>query len=114
MSLDNVHQQMLQILEDKKTLNGKIRVEKGDGTKYPLDEFDTIIISGCSVPKIEVLEHVLKDAKPQSRIIIRDTFLDIESIIKNLNPHQDITIIEKMDNHPFPTTRWDSYYLIKK
>jgi protein-L-isoaspartate O-methyltransferase len=97
----------------KKKLNGKIKAEQGDGTKYPLDEFDTIIISGCSVPKIKVLEHVFKDSKPKSRIIIRDSILDMESIVNNSNPHQNIAIVKKMENHLFPKSKWDSYYLVK-
>lgn len=97
----------------RKNLNGKIRVEQGDGTKYPLDGFDTFIISGCSFPKVKVLKHIIKDAKPQSKIIIRDSFLDIESIINGLNPPQDITIVEKIENHPFPTSRWESILITK-
>ena len=98
----------------RKNLDGKIRVEQGYGTRYPLDEFDTIIISGCSVPKIKVLEYVLKNAKLQSRIIVRDSFLDMESIINSLNMHHDITIVEKIENHPFSTIGWKSFYLVKK
>ena len=98
----------------RKNLDGKIRVEHGYGTRYPLDEFDTIIISGCSVPKIKVLEYVLKNAKLQSRIIVRDSFLDIESIINSLNMHHDITIVEKIENHPFSRIGWKSFFLIKK
>jgi len=97
----------------RKNLDGKIRVEHEHGTRYSLDEFDTIIISGCSVPKIKVLEYVLKNAKPQSRIIVRDSFLDMESIINNLNIHHDITIVEKIENHPFSRIRWKSFYLVK-
>lgn len=97
-----------------KNLDGKIRVKHGYGTKYPLEEFDTIIISSCSVPKTKVLEYVLKNAKLQSRIILRDSFLDIESIIDNLNIHQNITIVEKIENHPIPSIGWKSFYLLKK
>jgi len=97
----------------KKKLDKKIKAEYGDGTKYPLDGFDTIIVSGCSVPKIKVLEHIFKNAKPQSKIIIRTSYLT-ESIINSLNPDQDITIVKKFGNHPFPTSRWESFCLIKK
>jgi len=70
-------------------------------------------VSGCSVPKIKVLEHIFKDAKPQSKIIIRTSYLT-ESIINSLNPDRDITIVKKIGNHPFPTSRWESFYLIKE
>jgi len=98
---------------NKYNLNGKVKVEKGNGIKYPLDEFDTIIISGCSVPKIKVIEHVLKDAKPQSRIVLRDSFINIKSIIEDLNPDYDIKLVNKIENHLFPISGWESYYLIK-
>jgi precorrin-6B methylase 2 len=99
---------------NKNNLNGKIRAEHGNGIKYPLDEFDTIIVSGCSVPKIKVFERVLKDAKSKSNIIIRDSITDVEAIINNLNPYQDIKIVEKMENHLFPNSRWDSFHIIKE
>ena len=92
----------------------KIVAKQGDGTKYPLDEFDTIIVSGCSFPKIQVLEHVFKNAKPQSRIIIRDSYLDMDSIINGLNTGNEISVLKKIENHP--TTQrsgWESFYLIK-
>ena len=41
-----------------KNLEDRIKIEHGDGTSYPLDNFDTIIISGCSVPKLKVLKHI--------------------------------------------------------
>ena len=96
----------------KKKLDEKIKAVYGDGAKYPLDGFDTIIVSGCSVPKIKVLKHIFKDAKPQSKIIVRTSNLN-ESIINGLNPNKDITIVKKFENHPFPTSRWKSFCLIK-
>lgn len=96
-----------------KNLNGKVRAEHGDGTKYLLDGFDTIIISGCSVPKLKVLDHVLKTAQPQSKIIVRDSILDIESMINSMKPDHNFRIIETISSHPFPTSYWQSYYLIK-
>ena len=98
---------------NNKNLNGKVKAIQGDGAKYPLDEFDTIIISGCSVPKLKVIDHVLKTAQPKSKIIIRDSILDIESMINSMKPDNSFSIIETMDSHPFPTSYWQSYYLIK-
>jgi len=98
----------------KKNLEDKIKAEYGDATKYPLDGFDTIIISGCSIPKIQVFSHIIKNAKSNSKIIIRDTFLDIESIISNIAPNQDIIIAKKIKNHAFSNSNWTSYCLLKK
>ena len=97
-----------------KNLDNKIKAEFGDATKYPLDGFDTIIISGCSIPKIQVFNHVIKNAKSNSKIIIRDSFLDIESILSNINSNQDVTIAKKIKNRAFSNSYWTSYCLIKK
>ena len=98
---------------NKKNLNGKIKAVYGDGTRYPLNEFDTIVISGCSVPKAKVMEHVFNNAKPQSKIIVRTSFIDVESIIKNLNHDIDVTIIDKKENYLSPTISWDSILIVK-
>ena len=98
----------------KKNLNNKIKAEYGDATKYPLDGFDTIIVSGCSVPKIQVFNHIIKDAKSNSKIIIRDAFLDIESIINNIAPNQEVKIAKKIKNRAFTNSYWTSYCLLKK
>ncbi len=98
----------------RKNLNGKIRAELGNGIKYPLDKFDTIIISGCSVPKIKVFERVLKDAKSNSNIILRSSIADAEGFIKNLNPPRGISIVKKMENHLFPYSKWGSFFIYKK
>ncbi len=98
----------------KKNLDDKIKAEYGDATKYPLDGFDTIIISGCSVPKIQVFNHIIKNAKSNSKIIIRETFLDIESIVNNIAPNQEVIITKKIKNRAFSNSYWTSYCLLKK
>ena len=98
----------------KNKLDNKIKAEYGDAIKYPLNGFDTIIISGCSVPKIQVFSHIIKNAKPNSKIIIRDTFLDIESILSKIAPDQEVIIAKKIKNHAFSNSNWTSYCLLKK
>jgi len=98
----------------KKNLDDRIKVEYGDATKYPLDGFDTIIISGCSVPKIQVFSHIIKNAKSNSKIIIRDTYLDIESIISKIAPNKEVTMTKKIKNHAFSNSNWTSYCFLKK
>ena len=99
---------------DARNLNGRVKAKHGSGTSYPLEEFDTIIVSGCSVPKKQVLEHVFKNSKPKTRIIVRKTKMDVDSFINNLNPPQDISIIDKKENYLLPTIYWDSLLIIKK
>lgn len=98
----------------KKKLDNKIEVQYGDGANYPLDGFDAIIISGCSVPKIKVLNHVIKNTKSNSKIIIRDTFLEIESIISKIDTNHEVTISKKINNHAFTNSNWTSYCFLKK
>lgn len=97
----------------RKNLNGKIKIEYGKGTNYVLDEFDTIIVSGCSMPKLKVLEHVLKNAKSKSKIVARLSSKDVDRIKNSLNSDKNIKIVKKIKNHLFPNTTWDSF-LIKK
>ena len=89
-------------------------MEYGDGSNFPLDNFDTIIISGCSVPKIRVWNYILNNAKPDTRVIIRDSFFDAESIIGLTNTENTIELVKKMHNNPYLNTHWESYYLVKK
>jgi len=97
----------------KKKLDKKITISQGQGTKFPLDPFDIIIISGCSVPKIEVLNHVFNNAKSDSKIIVRESFLDIDSIINKFN-NNNLKIVKRIMNYPFFSTSWESIYLLKK
>ncbi|KYK20308.1 hypothetical protein AYK24_03875 [Thermoplasmatales archaeon SG8-52-4] len=97
----------------RKNLNGKIKIEYGKGTNYNLDKYDTIIVSGCSIPKIKVLEHVFKNAKSKSKIVARYSSKDIDKIKNNIKPDQKIKIEKKITNHLFPNTTWDSFLITK-
>jgi precorrin-6B methylase 2 len=99
---------------EKKNMNGKISAEVGDGINYPLNGFDTIIVSGCSIPKIQVINHILQNSDKKSKIIIRESYYKdklIKDIIKNFN---DVKIIKKINNHAFRTSIWESFYIIKR
>jgi len=99
---------------EQKNMNGKISVELGEGINYPLIGFDTIIASGCSQPKIQVINHILKNSDKKSKIIIRASFYKdkiIKDIIKNFG---DVELIEKIKNHAFRTSNWYSFYITKK
>ena len=98
----------------ERSLENKIQAKYGNGTNFPFDGFDTIIVSGCSLPKIEVFNHVINNSKPKTRIIIRDSYLDGESIVRITNSHDKIDIVKKMENCPMPTSKWTSFYMVKK
>ena len=101
----------------EKNLNTKITIEQGDGENYPVEEFDMIIISGCSFPKRQILEHVFENAKPQSKIILRTSDLSAKSVLSCMNLHQDVVLAKKIENYPLPSIKafgWQSFYLTKK
>ena len=98
----------------RKNLEGKINVSYGDGKKFPLDSFDTIIVSGCSVPKIQVWSHILNNAKPNTRIIIRITNFDPDTIMELTDSKGKVKFIDELYCKPYPTCYWDSYLFVKK
>lgn len=98
---------------DRKKLNGKIKALHGNGINYPLEDFDTIIVSGCSVPIAKALEHAFKNAKSGTKIIARTSLTDVELIIEKLDPPQNITILDKKYNYIAPTIYWDSILIGK-
>jgi len=96
----------------EKNLGHKISAKVGNGTNYPLNGFDTIIISGCSFPKIQVINYVLKNAEPNTRIIIREGICK-NQIIDNLGSMDDIKIENKIFCRAFPTSAWNSVMVQK-
>ena len=97
----------------KNELYKKITVKRGDGAEYPVESFDTIIISSCSVPKLEILEHIFKTAKPKSKIIVRELEKNVKSLTNLIDSYDNILLMGKMSNHAFPNFKWYSFYLLK-
>ena len=98
---------------NKHELYEKITIKRGDGVEYPIENFDTIIISSCSVPKIEILEHIFKTAKPKCKIIVRELEKNVESLTNFIDLYDNILLMGKMSNHAFPNFKWYSFYLLK-
>ena len=98
----------------KRNLHDKITIKNGDGTNYSVGEFDTIIVSGCTVPKIDVLENVFDTAQPDSKIIVREMPTASRAVAQCIKSYDNIEFMEKVGNHPFPTSKWESFYLVKK
>jgi len=104
-------------LINKKNLQKRITIEQGSGENYPVDRFDTIIISGCSYPREKILKHIFEKAKNNSKIIVRDPYSTVKSLIKSIDSYQNIKIVKKIDNSSrflFRNFKWQSFYLIKK
>ena len=98
---------------NKNNLQDKISFDIGDGRSYPVERFDTIIISSCSVPKIDILKHIFKTAKINCKIIVREINGASDLVVDCINLHKNIEIIKRIGNHPFPTSKWESFCLIK-
>ena len=101
------------IIKQKK-LDDRIDIIFGNGTDFPIKEFDTIIVSGCSVPKIPLLEHIFKNAKPNTKIIVRELISKSDIVNRLIESSDNIEILEKIQSNPFPASSWDSFYLLKK
>ena len=97
-------------------LQNKITIHQGNGTDYPVNDFDMILISSCSLPKVQILEHLFKNAKHQSTIIVREVSIATADILHCINAHPEIEIIQQMHHTPFPfygPLGWDTFYLRK-
>jgi SAM-dependent methyltransferase len=101
-------------LINRKNLDEHILIENENGFNYPMSDFDLIVVSGCSIPKIKVLKHIFKEAKPNCKIIVREGENSINSILGLINSYDDIEIVDEIICDPFPTMSWKSFYLVKK
>jgi len=98
---------------NKKKLNGCITVKKGDGRNYPIDQFDTIIVSSVIYPKIEVLKHIFKTARPNSKIIIRELSEVSDFLVDFIKSNKNIKLINRIGNNSNSEYNWESFYTIK-
>jgi len=97
----------------REKLQDRIKVENGNATRYPLDGFDTIIISGCSVPKIKILDHVFKNIQPNCRVIVREAYNDDDSMIDYIKSYTGISFIKRTSSTPLSGFNWKSFYFKK-
>jgi len=100
----------------RRNMNARITIEQGDGTTYPAQNFDVIIVSSCSYPKVAILEHLFATAKKNAIIIVRELDVATREIYESIQRHPDITIVKKMHHHSLPILlpiAWDALYLKK-
>jgi len=101
----------------EKNLQDKIKINLGNGKNYPIKEFDVIIISSCASPMVKIIEHVFKNAKSNSKIIVRAIETSLKPLIESIDLQKNIIFVKKIEHHPFPFLKpfgWQSFYLIKK
>jgi len=100
----------------QKRLKNKIKIEQGNGSNFPVKKFDMIIVSSCAVPKKDILNHILKTAKQECFIIVRDLDIETDEILTCIKNQKNITIVKRI-HHPVPSIfpiGWEAFHLIKK
>jgi precorrin-6B methylase 2 len=101
----------------KKDLQDKIKINHGNGMSYPVKEFNLIIISGCTIPILKVVEYIFKNVKNDCKIIVRELDAAVKPLIDLIDLQENIILVKKIERHPFPFYKpfgWRSFYLIKK
>lgn len=100
----------------RKGLGEKVKIFEGDGSTYPMESFDVIIVSTCSYPKAGILEHIFTTAKPNTIIIVRELHFATKVIYRCINRYPSIVILKQMHHHSFLLIMpfvWDALYLKK-
>jgi hypothetical protein len=101
----------------KNHLENQISIQHGDGLNYPVDTFDYIIVSSCSLPKVQILRHLFEKAKSQSNIVVREVDIATNDIMQCIEEHPDITLKQQVRHNPFPFIEpvgWTTFCLKKK
>ena len=101
----------------KKNLQGKIKINYGNGTNYPINDFDVVIVSSCASPMVKIIEHIFKTATNNSKIIIREIDTSIKPLVRYIDMQRYVSLVKKIDHNPFPFIKpfgWQSFHLIKK
>jgi len=66
----------------KKNLSDFVAIEYGDGTNYPVQDFDIIYIAINVWPIDKVLFHLAQTMKPTARILCKGSYQDINNLLK--------------------------------
>lgn len=66
----------------KKNLFDLVTIEYGDGTNYPIQDFDIIYIAINVWPIDKVLFHLAQTMKPTTRILCKGSYQDVNSLLK--------------------------------
>lgn len=101
----------------KNKLNDRITIIHGDGLDFSVEHFDVIIVSSCSLPKVQILQHLFQKAKSQSTIIVREVDIAANDILHCLDEQQDIELKKQVRHNPFPFFEpigWTTFCLQKK
>jgi len=91
----------------KKNLGERINIKCGDGINFPLEGFDTIIISSCSIPKYKIIEHLFENAPCNCKIVVREQPGPDKLVLGYINLYKDkIECIKKINTSAYPTAKF--------
>ena len=102
------------MLIKKMALEKEIFIMFGDATKYPLDGYEAIFITGSSFPKKDIFTHIFNKKTNNTKIIYRRPLglykmWYVPSSPKDINKFKIIKKVSHSDNYPF-----DSILLVKR
>lgn len=101
----------------KNNLDHRITLTHGDGLDFPVEEFDMVIVSSCSQPKVQILEHLFQKVQSKSVIIVREVDIATKDILRCVNAHPDVELKKQIRHNPFPFFEpigWTTFCLLKK
>lgn len=101
----------------KNRLDDRITILHGDGLDFSVEDFDVIIVSSCSLPKVQILRHLFQKAKAHSTIIVREVDIAADDIVQCLKENQDVDLNKQVRHNPFPFFEpigWTTFCLKKK
>jgi precorrin-6B methylase 2 len=101
----------------KNKLDDRIILKYGDGLDFPVEEFDMVIVSSCSQPKVKILQHLFQNVKSKSSIIVREVDIATKDILNYIDAHPDIELKQQIRHNPFPFFEpigWTTFCLTKK
>jgi precorrin-6B methylase 2 len=101
----------------KNKLEDHITLKHGDGLDFSVEDFDVIIVSSCSLPKVKILQHLFQKAKSHSTIIVREVDIAANDILQCIDAHHDIELKKQVRHNPFPFFEpigWTTFCLKKK
>jgi hypothetical protein len=102
---------------ERRGLANRISIRHGDGRTFPVSGYDTIIVSSCSLPKSEILQHLADAAQPQAHIIVREVDIASPNIEAFLATHPSMVVSDRIHHNPFPFIHpigWTTYQIQKQ
>ena len=92
----------------KKHLSDVVTIEYGDGSNYPVQDFDIIYIAINVWPIDKVLFHLAQTMKPTARILCKGSHQDIITILKKKEFQSQFSVVSTLKD-----PKSQSFLLIK-